>query len=122
MALECPSTDFPLTVFMYRAISEARRGFWRSCETDGDFFQPRSLSIYVLGVPFVGFLGCIIRYGRYRWAYNWSQEDGSIASFITLPETHKNVAHENLTSWKIKISILRFWHIFRALAFRECIV
>ena len=39
-----------------------------------------------------------------------------------LPETNKNVAHENLTSWKMKISILRFWHIFRASAFRECIV
>lgn len=23
MALSCPSTDFPLTVFMYRALSEA---------------------------------------------------------------------------------------------------
>ena len=28
-----------------------------------------------------------------------------------LPEINKNVAHENQTSWKIKISILRFWHI-----------
>lgn len=39
MALQCPSTDFPLTVFMYRAISEARRGFCRSCETGCFFFS-----------------------------------------------------------------------------------
>ena len=87
--------------------------FGGQLETDGIFFKPRSLSIHVLGVPFVGFLGCITRYGRYRWAYNWSQEDGSIASFITLPETNKNVAHENLTSWKISISIRDSAYFFR---------